>query len=153
MGVGRGTGSKGHEEGGGGGGGTGDGEGMERGEGKSEDKMDTGEHLETRKRSSKGGLITQEKTMNQKQEKREHERENAMDVDEVGLVDKDHGVLWLKAILQGTLCHLFQRLTLEGDKTNMDLAHQVSEHLILRTVTCTCAWVWVPDRFCIFPAK
>lgn len=32
---------------------------------------------------------------------------------------------WLASILQGTLCQLFQRLALEGDNSNADLAHQV----------------------------
>lgn len=32
---------------------------------------------------------------------------------------------WLSSILQGALCHLFQRLALEGDKSNMDLTQQV----------------------------
>ena len=32
---------------------------------------------------------------------------------------------WLGAVLQGALCHLFQRLALEGDKENSDLALQV----------------------------
>ena len=33
---------------------------------------------------------------------------------------------WLAVILQGVLCHLYQRLALEGDKSNADLTHQVS---------------------------
>lgn len=32
---------------------------------------------------------------------------------------------WLAVILQGALCHLFQRLALEGDRSNIDLTHQV----------------------------
>ena len=32
---------------------------------------------------------------------------------------------WLSGILQGALCHLFQRLVLEGDRSNMALTKQV----------------------------
>lgn len=32
---------------------------------------------------------------------------------------------WLSGILQGALCHLFQRLVLEGDRSNMALTQQV----------------------------
>ena len=39
---------------------------------------------------------------------------------------------WLGAVLQGALCHLFQRLALEGDKANTDLALQVYIYV------CTC---------------
>ncbi|CAI8034563.1 TATA-binding protein-associated factor 172 [Geodia barretti] len=37
---------------------------------------------------------------------------------------------WLGAVLQGALCHLFQRLALEGDKENTDLALQVWENIV-----------------------
>ena len=47
-------------------------------------------------------------------------KEEKMDTGDIGCLP------WLAVILQGALCHLFQRLALEGDKSNADLTHQVS---------------------------
>lgn len=43
---------------------------------------------------------------------------------------------WLSGILQGTLCHLFQRLALEGDKSNMDLTQQVNMYSRTHSIWC-----------------
>ena len=50
---------------------------------------------------------------------------------------------WLAPILQGALCHLFQRFALEGDKSNMDLTHQVqwttcNVHTYGSVIQCLC---------------
>lgn len=45
--------------------------------------------------------------------------------------DKERNVLpWLSGILQGALCHLFQRLVLEGDRSNMTLTQQVRVRIL-----------------------
>ena len=41
---------------------------------------------------------------------------------------------WLGSILQGALCHLFQRLALEVDKTTANLAYQV--HCLISCTYC-----------------
>ena len=45
--------------------------------------------------------------------------------------DKERNALpWLSGILQGALCHLFQRLVLEGDRSNMALTQQVRVRIL-----------------------
>ena len=45
--------------------------------------------------------------------------------------DKERNTLpWLSGILQGALCHLFQRLVLEGDRSNMALTQQVRVRIL-----------------------
>ena len=52
---------------------------------------------------------------------------------------------WLGAVLQGALCHLFQRLALEADKANIDLAHKVNSlrSCMLTALPCTCTCIYL----------
>ena len=83
-----------------GGGRGGDSEGEERSEG--------GEEMERREAVEEGGEVTEEGMEMERSEAGEEKRPT-----------------WLGAVLQGALCHLFQRLALEGDKENTDLTLQV----------------------------
>ena len=83
-----------------GGGRGGDSEGGERSEG--------GEEMERREAVEEGGEVTEEGMEMERSEAGEEKRPT-----------------WLGAVLQGALCHLFQRLALEGDKENTDLTLQV----------------------------
>ena len=80
------------------------GEEMERSEG--------GEEMERREAVEEGGEVTEEGMEMERSEAGEEKRPT-----------------WLGAVLQGALCHLFQRLALEGDKENTDLALQVMVRL------------------------
>ena len=96
-----------------GGGRGGDSEGGERSEGGEEmERSEGGEEMERREAVEEGGEVTEEGMEMERSETGEEKRPT-----------------WLGAVLQGALCHLFQRLALEGDKENTDLALQVMVRL------------------------
>ena len=55
--------------------------------------------------------------------------ERVKETDSEGGVANRSGRGWLGVVLQGALCHLFQRLALEPVKTIADLTYQVSSYI------------------------
>ena len=55
--------------------------------------------------------------------------ERVKETDSEGGVANRSGQGWLGVVLQGALCHLFQRLALEPVKTIADLTYQVSSYI------------------------